>query len=259
MSDQVAQLRFEQAVAPIERSDHRIQKRLGLEHVQIERMSSVIRHHRKERHLRAAIAFAKGMDCVQFSKEMCAIGGKFVGREAAQLVMFGEPGEQGIYLRRDVLGIAEHTRILGDANGAEAARPSVDILEKMAVNRTNVRGCKTPRRQCLHTTLRNGIGFEGIKRGLVREAEAVLENGRTRIAIWVRYCLVHAGDQPFLCLATIVLRRSAAVSPSLSNCLNMARDEADCWMPSTALSFAMPDKPSVNLLDEALPTARLEI
>src|SRR5580700_11213785 len=86
--------------------------------------------------------------------------------------------------------------------------------------------------------------LEGIEPGLIAKPEAILEDGRAGIAIWVGNRGIHERrHQPFRWMAIIARTRSAVVRPWRSNSAARCFISEVSRIPSTALMAAKAWRP----------------
>jgi hypothetical protein len=97
-------------------------------------------------------------------------------------------GEQPLHFAVDVLRVAEWVAALGNANGPDPPGPRIHILEQMPVNGPIMPVAQAARRNVLVGTRAGNFLLEGIEPGLVAQPEAILEDGRARITVWVCDC-----------------------------------------------------------------------
>lgn len=131
-------------------------------------------HHGEERELRSAIAFAKGVDGVEFSKKMRSCRRKCRRILTAKTICLSQPGEQPAHLPVNVLGIAKHATALADAHSAQPACPRVNIPEDMPVYGAVVAVAQASDGKRLVKALGHHRSFEGVKSRLLSQVCAVL-------------------------------------------------------------------------------------
>jgi hypothetical protein len=205
----------------IEARDDGLQKLCHFEFFKIQRMTRMTSNERQKCELRAAIAITKWMDGIQFRETMRGFLAKFIQRKAHGKRLLQWVPEYPCHLRCDILGIAEHAAISGNPDGAEAACPSVDIPENMAMNRAIVHYVQIPGGQGFRESLCCHIGFKSIKPGLVSQPKPVFQDIRALVAIGIDMRFIQP-DQAFRrCLEVIAARLCSLERPSRSKAANI--------------------------------------
>jgi len=136
------------------------------------------------------------MDGVDLGEKMRARASKLICSQVYQVPILPELIEQPMHLGTDMFRVAEHAAALADAHGPETARPDIDVLKEMTMNRLVMTNAEAASRIRLLGPLQHGLVLEYLERGLIADIGAVLEDGRAGIAVWVGCAVVHA-PSPF--------------------------------------------------------------
>ena len=133
----------------------------------------------------------------------------------------------------------ETTPALGDLDGADLARPSVDVLEQVAMDRLEVDEVEIARRHGLNKASGDEPAFRRLQRLGVPDVQPVAENGVVRRIAVVAVPHSAAATRPrSLIRRRIWARRRSGDHPSRSNISNMAISSAVRGLPSIACKCA---------------------
>lgn len=157
--DERLDLRRQGIILSEEAPDHRSEKRLRIHALEIERVARIGGQEGEEGGLRAAVAIAKRVDRIELRQEVGGVtregGGIAVTQEGLRL----QPAEQTLELAFDVFRIAERTAVLERPDPAGFARPVVDVLEQMPVDRQILPDRQASVWERLFRPLRDASGF----------------------------------------------------------------------------------------------------
>src|SRR6185312_3468933 len=108
-----------------------------------------------------------------------------------QIFIRRKPAEQLLHLLIDVLGIAKWIAALRNTDLAGLARPIIDILEEMMMNRPVMRVVQQALWKRLSCTLVGDLSLKLGELGCIPKVELVLEDCRSGIAVRIFMDLVH--------------------------------------------------------------------
>ena len=138
----------------------------------------------EERPLGAAVAFAKGMQCIDLGEQRGEAVEESVTDAPAQVVRGGEAAEDVCGGVDDLVRQAERRPGLDDQHGAQLPRPRIDVLEDRPVEGAQVvevvsaRDASAP--QLVHAHTRQGP-LRSRQLGAVGNAQSVTEDSGARI------------------------------------------------------------------------------
>lgn len=129
----------------------------------------------QERELRATIAFAEWVDCIELGEKHRSGRHKvFCGGRPEVRTSF-ETAKEFRHRRSDVLWKAERVAPLRGPHRAVLAGPSIDILEQESVDRSIVSRAEITDRERLIGTQRRHLELERLQRFEIADAQKILE------------------------------------------------------------------------------------
>ena len=131
--------------------------------------------------LGAAVAFAERVNIVHVAHDRPGRTREGVAAQASQEVRLLKPPVNVGHAGFDVLAKLELVAALGDLDGAQLARPRVDILEKMPVNGAKVGQVETARGCAFGDPLGDKLSLNVVEPVRVGYAAQISKGGRARI------------------------------------------------------------------------------
>ena len=186
--------------------------------------------------LRAAVALAERVDMVDVPQHRTRALGEAVRPRAPE-----EPCHHNAPVNVGHAGGNAPPRLepalaLGDLDGADLARPRVDVLEQVVVDRLQVDEVEIARRHRLKKALGDKLAFRCLQRRGGPDVQPVAENGVVgRIAV---IAVAHSAAATRPRRRTIWARRRSGDHPSRSNIRNMTISSAVRGLPSIACKCA---------------------
>ena len=105
--------------------------------------------------LRAAVTFSKGMDMIHVAQYRSCTVGEPLGASAPEIPRRHDPAMYVRHARPDEPSRLKPTAALGDLDGANFARPFIDVLKQMAVDRPQMIEVEIARRHRFEKPLRD--------------------------------------------------------------------------------------------------------
>jgi len=172
--------------------DHRRERSIGIELVEVEWMTGVVGEQREEGELRATVTLSERMNGIELGEKVCCVPGEVGARLFSEKVLLPQPKEHALHFRADVLGITEGALSFGEPHRSVPTGPCVHVLKEMMMNRPIVAGRKAAAWKQLLGARERHRGLERFERSLIGEAGLVLKNGAARKAVGIGLGFVHS-------------------------------------------------------------------
>ena len=189
--------------------------------------------------LRAAVALAERVDMVDVAQHRTRALSEPVRPRAPEIRRRHNAAVNVRHAGRNEPPRLEPALALGDLDGADLARPRVDVLEQVAVDRLQVGEVEIARRHGLKKALGDKLAFRRLQRRGGPDVQPVAKNGVVRRIAVVAVAHSAAATRPRSPIRRAIwARRRSGDHPSRSNISNMAISSAVRGLPSIACKCA---------------------
>jgi len=172
-------------MVPVVRGPRRLKPTPRIDPREIDRVARLVGQLFEILQLGAAVAFAERVDVVHVAHDGSGRPREDRAAQASQEIRLLKAPVNVGHAGFDELAKLELVAALGDLDGAQLARPGVQVLKKMPVNGAKVSEVKVPRGRAFSDPLGDKPPLHLVQLIGIGEPEPVSQNGRTRIEVGV--------------------------------------------------------------------------